>query len=1209
MYPHCINMFLKTHSYRFRSLCRPFILATTLAIIFPFTARTQTTQATFGKNRVQYHRHLEDWMYYETPNFVTYWYGDARNVAQAALQTAEADYGEIQRLLEHQTGERIDVIVFSDLTDLKQSNIGESEVFDTKIGETKVIGNTVFVYYNGDHRHLRRQLREGMAGVLLNSMLYGSNLQEIVQNAVLLNLPEWFTSGLLTFCGEEWNIESDNALKDLLLSGNIKNFDKLAKEQPKLAGHAFWNYVSLHFGIGTVNNLLYLTRINRSIESGFLYVLGGGYKRTTSAVMDYYTGRYQEDQAQMAPPTPNTSIKIKNKRNLPLLQLKISPDGQKIAWVSHDIGKWKVYIQDLKTGKRKRILKGGMRNGQQAADLNYPLLAWSPDNQHLEIIYEKRDKIKSAEYTLQNRKIKRDKVSPEYQRIYSVDYLNPATLIFSAEVKGYSDIFSYNMITRQSDRITQDFWDDLDVKVVHLDGEPGILWSSNRIADTLALEKIDTVLPLTHFDLYYMNLSKKEDGLVRITQTPLWNEYAPIEIDSAFYGYLSDESGITNRQIGFLEPYTAYWQSIIYLKNGAAIPALAKQSVGEWPLERVRATLPPLDSVLVNIDSTTIDSIRTVPVIRKKAVTHNQTNYDRNLLSQSAAGRSGQMVESIWRNQKTEFHLLPIDTAAAVMAPITRYRQLSLQANPMETTQKKSKTPTLPPGIDKNPRQGETGGVTLTDPRDSIAENRQGWQFQMPEHLQTQGPVVEKSPDTNVIVFKEDNAEDVDEEHYATEPFIARKKPEVQPIEPVAIIRFNPSKIIPYRLKFRTDYITTNMDNSLLFEGLESYSGSPNGFQTPPPGILAKANFKDLMEDYVLEAGFRLPTTFDGAEYYIWFDDKKYRFDKRYALYRRTNVDRVDIPGASPAAEPGYMRTNTVLGQFELRYPFDQFFSLRGMFSARQDRAILQSTDRTSLETPDFLEQRMGVRISAVYDNTVDVDVNLKTGTRAKLFVENVKKFAFNIQPDVSLKFNNGIMTIIGLDARHYHRLDKKSILAMRLAAATSFGSEKILYFLGGVENWLFPQFDNKVPVPADNDFAFQTLAANVRGFKQNIRNGNSFALFNMELRVPVFKYFSKKPVLGNFWRNFQVIGFFDTGTAWQGFSPYSGQNPLNTLYAQNAVITAKVNYFRDPLVAGFGVGARAMLFGMFLRADYGWGFETRELRSPVFHLALGTDF
>jgi hypothetical protein len=382
------------------------------------------------------------------------------------------------------------------------------------------------------------------------------------------------------------------------------------------------------------------------------------------------------------------------------------------------------------------------------------------------------------------------------------------------------------------------------------------------------------------------------------------------------------------------------------------------------------------------------------------------------------------------------------------------------------------------------------------------------------------------------------------------------------------------------------------MDNNQLFDGLQLYEGPQSRLQQPPPGVLLRANFKDLLENYVIEAGFRLPTTFNGAEYYLWMDNKKKRLDKRYVLYRRSiTTNRLRQAPSLPSLPPDYQeRTNTLLAQYELKYPIDVFTSLRATFGLREDKVRALGSDIVTLNIPDRAEQRASIRLAAVYDNSLDVDLNLKKGTRAKIYTDLIKGFAFNTEPDWSLKLNNGFMTVVGIDARHYQMLDSRSQLAVRVAGATSFGSEKMLYIMGGVDNWIFPKFNTNIPLPTEDQFAYQAPAVNLRGFQQNIRNGNTFALLNAELRVPVFKYLIQKPVIGNFWRNFQVVGFFDAGTAWQGRSPYSLDNPINTTTlvrpTDGPVISImKVNYFRDPIVMGYGAGVRAVIFGLYLRA------------------------
>jgi len=82
-------------------------------------------------------------------------------------------------------------------------------------------------------------------------------------------------------------------------------------------------------------------------------------------------------------------------------------------------------------------------------------------------------------------------------------------------------------------------------------------------------------------------------------------------------------------------------------------------------------------------------------------------------------------------------------------------------------------------------------------------------------------------------------------------------------------------------------------------------------------------------------------------------------------------------------------------------------------------------------------------------------------------------------------------------------------------------------------------------------------------------------------------------------------------GTAWEGKTPFSEESPLNTIVIQqqNTPVSIKVNYFRDPVVAGYGGGIRAVLFGYFLRLDVAWGIETRVVQDPIIYFSMGMDF
>lgn len=1144
----------------------------------------QGSQVEFGKNRVQFHSDFKEWLQYESVNFITYFYGEGRNIAQSVVQIAEMDYDLIQNVLEHRMNDKIEIIVYTDLTDLKQSNIGSEEAFMNTGGQTKIVGNKVFVYFNGDHTHLRQQIREGVASVYLNAMLFGSNLQEIVQNAVMMNLPEWFKMGLISFVGDEWNTDLDNQLRDIILKKKYKNFDRFSEDHPKLAGHAMWYFIRQNYGKSTVSNLLYLTRINRSVESGFLYVLGTSYGRTAENWLEYFEQRYQAEEQSMEAPA-GEPLKIRNKRKLPLSQVKISPDGKKILYVANEIGKYRVYLQDIQTGKRKVIHKGGFRNAFQATDYNYPLLAWSPNNMEIAVLYERRDVPKLLIYDLNTKKGKTEDMGTEYQRVYSIDFVNPNQLVLSATVRGFSDIFLYQVNTRQTQRITNDFYDDLDATVVKIRNKKGILFASNRPDSLVQKLRMDTILPINNFDIFYYDLETKSSELVRITNTPFADERHPFAVDSTYFSFLSNNSGMVNRQFGYLEDYIAFYEQVISLKDGSEI-------------------VLHQDSSLTMLDSMTIDTIVIRPIIKQRSINHTSTNYQRSIVGQHSSPRTGKLIENIYKDGKYHLYLQNIDPQVQKTPVLTRYREhvYALNGNTISSTLAPNKTGDNEGSIEI---VDSNRAIEVEEPPTDIAE--------LPVEKRDTGKI-----DIDNYLFQSEFDEDEAPPRVVVEEDDGNITIQLQPEKPTElstttlqkpmgskVIKFRPARITPYRLKFRTDFVTTQLDNSLLFGGLDSYAGTREAYSYPPPGILLKANFKDLFEDYQFEMGVRIPTTFNGAEYFLVFDDKKKRLDKRYALYRRSLKFGLDNGGIVP----GRARETIFLAQMEVRYPLNIFASLRASGTLRFDKSFLLATDRNSLESPSFDQQRFGVKVEYVFDNTLDVAINIKHGTRYKIYAEVLKKFQVSLVDDFQFNLNKGFMTVVGLDARHYQRLDRHSIIAARLAGATSFGSEKILYFLGGVDNWLLQSFNNDIPFPQQGEFAYQTLANNLRGFRYNIRNGNSYALLNTELRVPIFKYFSRR-IRSSFFRNFQAIGFFDVGTAWQGLTPFSKDSPLNTIFLSNPpTVNVKVNYFRDPIVAGYGFGIRSMLFGYFIRLDYAWGVETRVVQDPRFYFSIGMDF
>jgi len=159
----------------------------------------QGYQTTFGKNRVQHQEFF--WTFYRFKNFDTYFYLGGKEHARFIGEHADKEIERVEQLFDFRATGRMQFIIFNKYSDMKQSNIGleGDEISGNTGGLTRVIGNKVLVYFDGDHEHLLEQIRAGVAQVLFHQLMYGGNVKDRLQSAVLLTVPEWYEKGLIAY--------------------------------------------------------------------------------------------------------------------------------------------------------------------------------------------------------------------------------------------------------------------------------------------------------------------------------------------------------------------------------------------------------------------------------------------------------------------------------------------------------------------------------------------------------------------------------------------------------------------------------------------------------------------------------------------------------------------------------------------------------------------------------------------------------------------------------------------------------------------------------------------------------------------------------------------------------------------------------------------------------------------------------------------------
>jgi hypothetical protein len=351
-----------------------------------------------------------------------------------------------------------------------------------------------------------------------------------------------------------------------------------------------------------------------------------------------------------------------------------------------------------------------------------------------------------------------------------------------------------------------------------------------------------------------------------------------------------------------------------------------------------------------------------------------------------------------------------------------------------------------------------------------------------------------------------------------------------------------------------------------------------------------KAN--DLVENHLFKAGAFLTANLRNTD--IWGEysylatklDWTFRYDRK-VLAQDTESDAQKI------------RFN----RFALTatYPFSLLsrLSVTGMYST--NRLFSQY----SLTNQEDYAGYAGTQVKYVFDNTVPMGENLRTGIRLSLLAEAHQDIV-----------NSGDFVRLGIDARYYKKLSNSFYLASRFSASHQMGSKTQASLLGGMENWLFNKQETRTqdsPLGLSNlahrDVFMSEFVAPLRGFALNKLSGNSHLLVNLELRMPLKSFLSVES--SSLLNSVQFVGFTDVGTAWSGSSPFAKSNGFNTnVYGgKTNPFQATVTDYRNPFLVGYGFGARADVFGYFVKFDYAFGLENKEVKSPVTYLTLGYDF
>jgi hypothetical protein len=741
----------------------------------------------------------------------------------------------------------------------------------------------------------------------------------------------------------------------------------------------------------------------------------------------------------------------------------------------------------------------------------------------------------------------------------SAEWLDANTLIFSAVKSGQTDIFVYKIDKQTVEQITNDVYDDLDASFVAFPNKTGIIFSSNRPSANAASS--DTSMPSEQFNIFLVdNWNKSEfKQISQLSNVKFGDARFPSQYNTSHFTFVSDENGINNRYAGFFTTEKAGLDTLVFIGD---------EILRNPPIEEV-------DSLLKEWNKTDIDSVGYFSTSLDSAYTFPLTNYQSGLLETRTAG-DNTLVSEVTRQGDFKFlYRLRVDENTL------RRRNVSARATEyMKKIMTQAKVASGQPSV-----YGEILDSTKTD-------NAFQTEFDAEADSSQLGKVFEAT-------------------EIGDEPVLQKAK----------LFEYRPKK-------FFNDYVVAGLNNTALaVNRFQPYMGG-SGPIDPSNGNdlsgLVRMGTVDLFEDYKISGGFRIAPNLRDNDVLFEFLNLRKRIDWGFTYYRsstQVGLRVADTTSGLVLGVAGKQFSSYYLAK--VRFAFDKVRSLRVTIGPRFDNIVVlpRKDFSPTLGIPDQKKTFGQLSLEYVHDNTLNPTTNIWNGLRWKIYTDVFSQLNGKASTKERFMFN------AGFDARHYLPIYRNVTWAVRGAGDFSWGRQKVIYYLGGVDGWLkirenvktndngdvsYRYFDpSNRPDPSVN-YAYQSLALNLRGFKQNIANGNNAVVINSEIRMPVFTTLLNRPINNALLRNFQLVQFLDLGTAWTG-SPLKIKRPSTSFTSGDPInnpVTVKLKAGGiGPLAGGYGFGARSTLLGYFVRFDAAWQMDGFFKGKPQFYLALGLDF